>query len=162
MGWNIDMLHIAASGPHASDLVRLGEERRVDPAGDYDERAWAHVSAAGVTVVSRRFFDSDVVEMLAGTRTAVTHLAIGSTGGVYLLEAYRDGSRVRRLIEIDTGEGDEDFGEPLPGEESVDEEYTEDKFFALFSAITGVEDLGFLTNAELTLVESPQLVLDFG
>lgn len=161
MGWNINILHIGPARQGSDGLLRLSDERRVDPIGDHDERAWAHISDAGITVISRSFFAPDRIEMLAGPGTAVTHLVIGSTGGAYVLEAYRDGSLVRRLIEIDTGEGNEDMGEPLPGEDSVEETHGEDKFFALFKAVTGVDNLDFLGYAELTLVASPELVERF-
>lgn len=161
MGWNINILHIGAPGQAPDGLLRLSDERRLDPIGEHDERAWAHVSDAGITILSRSYFDYDVIERFAASGTAVTHLVIGSTGGAYALEAYRDGSRVRRLIEIDTGEGNEDVGEPLPGEDSVDETYGEDKFFALFKTVTGVENLDFLGYVELTLVASPELLERF-
>lgn len=158
MGWNINILHVGAPGQAPDGLLRLSDERRLDPIGERDDRAWAHVSDAGITVLSRDYFNSDAIERLAESGMAVTHLVIGSTGGGYVLEAYRNGARVRRLIEIDTGIGNEDVGEPLPGEDTVDEAYGEDKFFPLFCAVTGVEDLGFLTNTELTLVASPELL----
>ncbi|CAM3947030.1 hypothetical protein TSST111916_15070 [Tsukamurella strandjordii] len=161
MGWNVSILHIAAPGPDAGGALILGDDRRQDPAGDDD--AWAGTVGAGTAVVSGGVLDPDAVQRFAAqVGVPVTSVMIGNTGGAYGIEVFRDGALVRRVGETDDGFSDQS-GTPLPQEsapEVVGEKHSEDRYFALFAAIAGIDDLRFLTDADFARVLAPELTFD--
>lgn len=158
MGWNVSILHIAAPGPDAGGSLILGADRRTDPAGDDD--AWARAVDGGTVVASGDILDPHAVERFAAqVRVPVTSVMIGSTGGAYGIEVYREGALVRRVGETEDGFSDQ-AGSPLAEESApavLAEKYAEDRYFALFATIAGIDDLSFLSDAEFARVITPEL-----